>query len=102
LITESLLNIKNDPVLPAGLGNIRWHNFRHSVSSCGKASLKLDETKALLRHASLATTSEVYGGMDMETKRAAQQQLVTYVKGGGNLPEGEGERRISKGSERIQ
>jgi integrase len=88
--------------LQAGLGNIGWHTFRHSVSSWGKAALKLEETKALIRHASLATTSELYGGMDMETKRAAQKRLVSFVKGNVALPEGEAENRMSKGSIAIQ
>ena len=63
-----------------GLGDIGWHTFRHSVSSWGKESLKLGQTKELLRHASLATTSELYGDLNLDAKREAQGQLVEHIK----------------------
>jgi integrase len=67
--------------LAAGLPNIGWHSFRHTVSAWGKeAGLELEEVKTLLRHENLATTSEVYGDLGMEAKRRIQQQLVTFVK----------------------
>ena len=50
--------------LAAGLPNIGWHSFRHTVSAWGKeAGLELEEVKTLLRHENLATTSEVYGDL---------------------------------------
>ncbi len=55
-----------------GLGNIGCHTFRHSVSSWGKETLRLSQTKELLRHASLATTAELYGDLNLEAKREAQ------------------------------
>lgn len=67
--------------LAAGLPNIGWHSFRHTVSAWGKeAGLELEEVKTLLRHENLATTSEVYGDLGMEAKRRIQQQLVNFVK----------------------
>lgn len=66
--------------LKAGFGNIGWHTFRHSFSSWGKEALKLEETKELLRHENLKTTSQIYGRMSLDAKRDAQQRLVEYVK----------------------
>jgi len=63
----------------AGFGNIGWHTFRHSFSAWGKEALKL-ETKELLRHENLSTTSELYGGLSLEAKRRASERSVQYVK----------------------
>lgn len=81
--------------LKAGFGNIGWHTFRHSFSSWGKEALKLEETKELLRHENLKTTSELYGGLSLEAKRAAQQRLVEYVKTAAARAHGERERFAS-------
>jgi integrase len=77
-----LLKTHIKPVaLAAGLPNIGWHSFRHTVSAWGKeAGLELEEVKTLLRHENIATTSEVYGDLGMEAKRRIQQQLVNFVK----------------------
>jgi integrase len=77
-----LLKTHIKPVaLAAGLPNIGWHSFRHTVSAWGKeAGLELEEIKTLLRHENIATTSEVYGDLGMEAKRRIQQQLVNFVK----------------------
>jgi len=61
------------------LGWIGWHTFRHSLSAWGKEALKLEETKELLRHSNVQTTSDVYGGLSLEAKRAAQGRLVKFV-----------------------
>jgi integrase len=63
----------------AGFGKIGWHTFRHSLSAWGKEALKLEETKELLRHSNVQTTSDVYGGLSLEAKRAAQGRLVKFV-----------------------
>jgi integrase len=63
----------------AGFGRIGWHTFRHSLSSWGKEALKLEETKELLRHSNVRTTSDIYGGLSLEAKRAAQDRLVKFV-----------------------
>jgi len=66
--------------LAAGLPNIGWHSFRHTVSAWGKeAGLKLEDVKTLLRHEDIATTSNVYGDLGMDAKRRIQQRLVAFV-----------------------
>jgi hypothetical protein len=42
--------------------------------------VKLEETKELLRHEDLSTTSELYGGLSLEAKRQASERLVEFVK----------------------
>jgi hypothetical protein len=49
------------------------------VSAWGKESLKLEETKELLRHSNVQTTSDIYGGLSLAAKRAAQNRLVNFV-----------------------
>jgi integrase len=63
----------------AGYGRIGWHTFRHSFTSWGKKVLKIDETKELARHADIATSSNIYGGLSLESKREAQGRLVEFV-----------------------
>ena len=64
-----------------GLPRIGWHSFRHSVSAWGKqAGLGLEAVKTLLRHENIATTSNLYGAMDLESKRRSQEQLMDFVK----------------------
>jgi integrase len=63
----------------AGLGHVGWHTFRHSLSSWGNAALKLEETKELLRHSTVQTTSNIYGGLSLDAKRDAQSRLVEFV-----------------------
>jgi integrase len=69
------------PVLEAaGLPNIGWHGFRHSVTAWGKvAGLELQEVKALLRHENILTTSNIYGDVELEAKREMQRRLVRFV-----------------------
>ena len=65
----------------AGLPNIGWHSFRHTVSAWGKeAGLELEDVKTLLRHEDIATTSNLYGDLGMDAKRRIQQRLVAFVK----------------------
>lgn len=77
-----LLRTRIKPIaLAAGLPNIGWHSFRHTVSAFGKeAGLELEDVKTLLRHEDIATTSNVYGDLGMEAKRRIQQRLVEFVK----------------------
>jgi integrase len=63
----------------AGLGRIGWHTFRHSLTSWGKQVLSLEETKELDRHADIQTTSNIYGGLSLDAKRAAQERLIEFV-----------------------
>jgi len=64
----------------AGFGRLGFQTFRHSFVSWGKAALKLSETKELARHANLATTSDIYGGLSLDAKRDAQTRLAEYVR----------------------
>ena len=64
----------------AGLPNIGWHSFRHTVSAWAKeAGLELEDVKTLLRHEDIATTSNVYGDLGMDAKSRIQQRLVDFV-----------------------
>jgi integrase len=82
-----------DHILPiaekAGFGRIGWHTFRHSLTSWGKQVLTLEETKELARHANIQTTSDIYGGLSLDAKRAAQTRLVKFVREEGEKPTGE-------------
>jgi hypothetical protein len=50
------------------------------VSAWGKeAGLELEDVKTLLRHEDIATTSNVYGDLGMDSKRRIQQRLVAFV-----------------------
>lgn len=76
-----LLKTHIKPVaLAAGLPNIGWHSFRHTVSAWGKeAGLELEDVKTLLRHENIATTSDVYGDLGMDAKRRIQKRLIEFV-----------------------
>lgn len=92
----TLMKTRIKPVaVKAGFGNIGWHTFRHSLSSWGKQILKLEETKELLRHENLKTTSELYGGLPLDAKRDAQQRLVEFVKTSATRARGERDRLAS-------
>ena len=78
---DSMMTRYIQPVAEAaGLGHIGWHTFRHSLSAWGKEALKLEETKELLRHSNVQTTSDIYGGLSLEAKRKAQARLVEFVR----------------------
>ena len=77
----------------AGFPKISWHSFRHAVSAWGKqAGLELEEVKTLLRHENIATTSQIYGGMEIEAKRKIQDRLIRFVRW---EAEGDGLRKAS-------
>jgi integrase len=73
-----------------GFGRIGWRTFRHSLTSWGKQVLTLEETKELIRHANIQTTSDVYGGLSLDAKRAAQSRLVKFVNEEGEKAAEEG------------
>ena len=73
-----------------GFGRIGWHTFRHSLTSWGKQVLTLEETKELIRHANIQTTSDIYGGLSLDAKRAAQTRLVKFVNEEGEKAAEEG------------
>lgn len=64
----------------AGLGRIGWHTLRHTYRAW------LDETRApmtvqkdLMRHASITTTMNVYGGALSDSMREANSRIVGLV-----------------------
>lgn len=66
--------------IAAGIGPIGWHTLRHTYRAW------LDETKApmtvqkdLMRHASIQTTMNVYGGALSESMRDANSKIVSLV-----------------------
>jgi integrase len=64
-----------------GLGRIGWHSFRHSSNAWGKAAgLAAAELKALLRDESDSMVNQVYGTIDVETKREAMARVHAWVK----------------------
>jgi integrase len=80
---DSLLHDHVKPIAQRlGLPKIGWHTFRHSMVAWGKeAGLTLEQGKTLARHEDLATTSNIYGRLDLDAKRVAQERLVAYVRG---------------------
>lgn len=79
---DHLMKKRIQPIaVAAGIPKIGWHSFRHTVSAWGKeAGFSLEEIKTLLRHENIATTSQIYGAIEMEAKRALLERLVEYVK----------------------
>lgn len=63
----------------AGLPHVGWHSFRHTLSAWSKEILSLEEAKSLLRHENISTTSNVYGGLELETKRNLQRRVLEHV-----------------------
>jgi integrase len=98
-----LLKTHIKPVaLAAGLPNIGWHSFRHTVSAWGKeAGLELEDVKTLLRHEDVATTSNIYGDVGMDAKRRMQHRLVEFVKQQANCEGGRSE-QMGQGPATIQ
>jgi integrase len=77
---QSLMTERIRPVaLKLGLPKISWNSFRHTASRWAKAVLKLEDAKERLRHADIATTSNIYGRMSLEEKRGLLRQVEQYV-----------------------
>ena len=83
-INSLMAELMEDHILPValklGLPKISWNSFRHSAAEWAKRALKLQEAKVLMRHERESTTSELYGGMSLEDKRAVQHQYTRYIK----------------------
>ena len=83
-VGSQLLKNHIKPVaLEAGVPNIGWHSFRHTVSAWGKeAGLELEDVKTL-RHENIATTSNVYGdiGPDCEATNSGTASRVRQAAG---------------------
>lgn len=61
----------------AGLGPIGWHTLRHTYRAwLGDNGEPLTVQKELMRHASIQTTLNTYGGGMMESMREAHGRVV--------------------------
>ncbi|HTF70252.1 MAG TPA: site-specific integrase [Edaphobacter sp.] len=66
--------------LPFRLG---WHTFRHSYRAMlRRRGTPIDVQRDLMRHADVHTTTQVYGGVDVEELREANSGLVESLFGG--------------------
>lgn len=76
--------IQRDPLLPAGiragLGPIGWHSFRHSYSALLRSlQVDLKVQQALLRHADIRTTMNIYTQAVPHAMREANGKVVEMV-----------------------
>jgi len=61
----------------AGLGPIGWHTLRHTYRAwLGDNGEPLTVQKELMRHASIQTTLNTYGGGMMDSMREAHERVV--------------------------
>lgn len=79
-------NLQRNQLRPAadeaGLGPIGWHTFRHTYRAwLGDNGEPLSVQKELMRHASIQTTLNTYGGGMMETMRQAHGRVVKQAIG---------------------
>jgi integrase len=73
--------IQQDYIRPAGrklgLGDIGWHTFRHTYRSwLDSVGTSMGVQQKLMRHTQIANTMNVYGDAMMESKRAANSEVV--------------------------
>ena len=65
----------------AGIGNIGWHDLRHSYRSwLDQTGAPMGVQKDCLRHASISTTMDKYGAAVMSAKREAHGNVVQMLK----------------------
>jgi integrase len=78
---ESILTDYLKPAaVRAGVGKIGWHTFRHTYSTQLRAlGTDIKVQQALLRHADIATTMNVYTQAVPEAQRAANGRLVEQL-----------------------
>jgi len=61
-------------------GPIGWHTLRHSYrAGLDETGAPLGVQQKVMRHASISTTMNVYGGAFMEAKRKANTSVVRRV-----------------------
>ena len=66
----------------AGLGPIGWHTLRHTYRAwLGDNGEPLTVQKELMRHASIQTTLNTYGGGMMDSMREAHGRVVKQAIG---------------------
>ncbi len=67
--------------IKAGLGRIGWHDLRHSYRTWLDATgAPISVQRELMRHASITTTMDIYGGAVPETQREANKNVVGMLK----------------------
>jgi integrase len=76
--------VQRDYIIPAsikaGLGKIGWHCLRHTYRSwLNAAGTPLGVQKDLMRHATIATTANVYGAGVVDAMRPFNSQVVKRV-----------------------
>jgi len=66
----------------AGLGNVGWHDLRHSYRAwLDLTGAPVGVQKDCLRHASITTTMDLYGGTTvLKAKREAHGNVVQMLK----------------------
>lgn len=63
-----------------GIGRIGWHALRHTYRSLlGDSKTPMDVQKELMRHASITTTMDIYGGALTDSKRQAHSAVVSQL-----------------------
>lgn len=73
-------HILRPAAIKAGLGPIGWHTLRHTYRAwLGDNGETLTVQKELMRHASIQTTVDVYGGGMMNSMREAHSRVVKQV-----------------------
>ena len=64
----------------AGLGRIGWHTLRYTYRAwLGQTDTPMTVQKDLMRHASITTTMDVYGGAFFDPMRDANSKVVGQV-----------------------
>jgi len=67
--------------IKAGLGRVGWHDLRHSYRTWLDATgAPISVQRELMRHASITTTMDIYGGAVPETQRQANKNVVGMLK----------------------
>lgn len=63
--------------IKANMGDVGWHTFRHTFRTMlAMVGTPMDVQKALMRHASISTTMNVYGDSVPEALREAHDRVV--------------------------
>lgn len=81
-------NARAEHLKPAGerigVKNLGFHSLRHSYRAIQKQlGLSLETQRAMMRHAKIATTVDVYGGEDnLSITRPANAQVIEFLQGG--------------------
>lgn len=81
LSSTSVLDYQLKPLAKSlGLGEIGWHDFRHSYRTwLSQTGAAIEVQKDLMRHEAIATTMDVYGGVVSEAQRKAHGDVVSLL-----------------------